>query len=193
MKLKLVKNGNTIEHGANSVKKYMLSGQGIANPDLLTRPSLTGNMYISPCEIMSIPLLLAVWKIQNITQLEQHVLLALADYVNVDDVNTCYPSMTKIAAKCRIAIRTARKTIASLEKKNIVIRQQFTGRSTTYCLNITPAQYADQNGTIDRHNLPSTGGDKKSEEIHMNDAHGKCIVCDRLGCNRVKGSTWRYA
>lgn len=176
-RLKLVKNGNIIEHGASrTVKKYMQLGQGNAIPDLSSQSNLTSCIYKNLRDSMSFELLRVALKARNMTSNEKLILLTLADHANEE--NICWLLMSTIAAEACMSKSSARKAIASLEKMDLVRRQKFTGRATTYHVNLRAPHYGAQTASIECHNLPLTGGEEK------------CIICGRVGCTRPKASYW---
>ena len=82
-----------------------------------------------------------VWGMEGVSQAEMLLLLALADRSNDD--NICWPGQTSLAKKCGTTERTIRRTLKSLESKNlltITARQgDGAGRKTNiYALTLEP-------------------------------------------------------
>lgn len=69
--------------------------------------------------MMSIKFTKLVWDYSHETAQRRLVLLALADYA--DDSGRCFPSLTQVAQKCRIAKATASRIIAHLVKQGVVL------------------------------------------------------------------------
>lgn len=115
------------------VNQYVQSGQGLVTSDLSPRLNLTGCMYTNPWEYMSIQLMNAVWHLK-VSLKEKIVLLCLADHAK--DSGDCWPSVNRIAARCSISIRSAQSALKSLEKQDLINRNERSGRSTLYSMKI---------------------------------------------------------
>lgn len=61
---------------------------------------------------------------------QKMVLLALSD--NANDQGECYPSISMLARKCSMSVRTVQSHISDMEELGIVRRQLRVGRSTIY-------------------------------------------------------------
>lgn len=86
---------------------------------------------------MSIKLMSVVWDIP-LPPGEKLVLLALADQAN-DDGWQCWPAVETIARRSGQGERTVRRTLASLEEKQLLTRHHREGTSTQY--HIHPGHY----------------------------------------------------
>lgn len=78
-----------------------------------------------------------VWANSQAKGTARLVLLALAD--QADDSGRCYPSVSYIAQKCRIAERTTQDALQHLESLGELARDLRVGRSTVYRLVMPPA------------------------------------------------------
>lgn len=67
---------------------------------------------------MSIYCMNKVWGMEGVSQAEMLLLLALADRANDD--NVCWPGQASLAKKCNTTERTIRRTLKSLESKNLL-------------------------------------------------------------------------
>ncbi|MDX8384137.1 MAG: helix-turn-helix domain-containing protein [Ghiorsea sp.] len=93
---------------------------------------------------MSIKLMSAAWEVGLKTS-SKMVLLALCD--NASDDGRCFPSISNIAKRCSMSVRSVRNQIVNLTQKRYVEKQERVGRSNLYfitdpCNWCTPANSA---------------------------------------------------
>ena len=78
---------------------------------------------------MSISLMTEAWK-SDMPSGRKFVLLSLCD--NANDQGECFPSISMIAQRCSMGVRTVQSHIHDLEKMGILSRIERAGRSTIY-------------------------------------------------------------
>ena len=93
---------------------------------------------------MSIQLMTAAWRYPDLSPGQKLVLLALCD--NASDEGLCFPSVTTIAEKCSMGLRTVQSHLNYFEEIGLLARHERPGRSTIYMLEVrkirTPAESA---------------------------------------------------
>lgn len=82
---------------------------------------------------MSTKLINAVWPLK-LPPNEKFVLVVLADYVNKDDDNTCYPLIGSIGKRCGFSNRQISRIISSLIKKGYIRLKRRYKKSSYYQL-----------------------------------------------------------
>jgi biotin operon repressor len=92
---------------------------------------------------MSIKLMAWAWE-TDLPQTEKMVLLCLCDHAN--DSGDCWPSVTRLAAKCSVTDRTVQKAIQSLRDKGVLTWAEADGRTHRYTIHprttFTPEEYS---------------------------------------------------
>lgn len=149
-----------MEFGASSSEnQYPGRDSGLISADSTT-PNLTSGSTPSVEEEMCVKLMAAIWPL-DIPIIEKAVLVALADYVNKDDVDSCYPGLESLSLKCRLSKRQLLRHLKTLEKKGFLRRKFRSNHSTIYVINT--CLHSDIEGkklTFDvTRNLKESGGD----------------------------------
>lgn len=80
---------------------------------------------------MSVKVTAAVWERSAAEGTDRLVLLALADHAD-DETWSCWPSLSHLAAKCRISERTVRRSLRDLEAAGEVQTVTRAGTSSRY-------------------------------------------------------------
>lgn len=82
---------------------------------------------------MCVKVMADVWLL-DIPIIEKAVLLALADHVNTDDVDSCFPGLEKLSLKCRLSTRQLLRHLKTLEIKGYLKRKFRSNHSTLYII-----------------------------------------------------------
>lgn len=110
-----------------------------------------------------------VWK-SDLPQVRKMVMLALADQAN--DSGECYPSISVIAQRCSMGVRTVFEVLADLEQWGCLTKVARAGRSTVYtvtdpCAWRTPAPAAPLRMA---HTTPARGAPPPLRQPHTTPA-----------------------
>ena len=87
---------------------------------------------------MSIKLMAAVWEREDISATEALILLALADHAN--DEGNCYPSVGRLAKRCKMSDRGVQKIVQRLVERGLLEVDQQAGKrgANVFQLHLTP-------------------------------------------------------
>lgn len=126
---------------------------------------------------MCVKVMAAVWLL-DIPIIEKAVLLALADCVNKDDGNSCYPGLEILSLKCRLSTRQLLRHLKTLETKGFLKRKFRSNHSTLYIIKThLQSDIEGKNPTLDvTRNLNESGIEEKCSPRKCGKWHKDCLA-----------------